>query len=344
MKIAIDVSPLTSHHAYRGIGVYTDELTKALQKLNTNHEIVLKSNTSTKVYDLIHYPYFDFFFLTLPNNKSTPVVVTVHDAIPLRYPLHYPRGLRGSIKFLIQKKRLSKADAIITDSEASKQDIGRWLYPDTSKIERIYLAAPGGMIRQPESGVRKVKKKYGITEQYLLYVGDINYNKNLPALIEAYAQAHLPAQLVLVSKAFAHDIPEADGLRNQIKRLSLEKEVVLLSEVASKEELAGLYSGAYWYIQPSLYEGFGLPVLEAWSCNVPVISSNGGSLREVVQDAALLFDPNNILSMVSTIQKGSLFNKTEREVWIRKGTNRLKAFSWEKTATQTLAVYEKVLS
>ena len=132
MKVAIDVSPLKNANRYRGVGIYTQQLVKSLQSLNISNFScqLIEDKTMVKDSDLIHYPFFDLFFLTLPLKKEKPTVVTIHDVIPLVFSEHYPVGLRGAFKFQIQKNSLKNVRAVITDSENSKKDIFKYLnYP-----------------------------------------------------------------------------------------------------------------------------------------------------------------------------------------------------------------------
>src|SRR4030042_2277645 len=144
MKVAVDISPLKNENRYRGVGIYTKQLVKALQSLNISNFScqLIENKAMVKDSDLIHYPFFDLFFLTLPLKKSKPTVVTIHDVIPLIFPEHYPAGIRGNSKFQVQNLSLRGVKAIITDSENSKRDIFKYLrYPK----EKIYVVplAPG---------------------------------------------------------------------------------------------------------------------------------------------------------------------------------------------------------
>jgi len=130
IKVAIDKGPLSSGHAVRGVGAYTRELIKALhektkKRKNLKIDAVDFEKADLTKYDIVHYPYFHPFFLTLPFNKPAKTVVTIHDLIPLIYPKHYPPGIRGMFKFKLQKYLIKRVDGIITPSETSKKDIVR---------------------------------------------------------------------------------------------------------------------------------------------------------------------------------------------------------------------------
>lgn len=344
MRVAIDISPIRGMHQFRGIGIYTKLLVRALQEYDKENEYILTTKTRLANIDLIHYPYFDFYFLTLPFFRLKPSVVTIHDTIPLVYPNQYIPGIRGKNKFRLQKFKLKRVKAIITDSDRSKEDISRYLDIEPDKIHRVYLASNPLIKLQPYSLQRQFRTKYGISKPYFLYVGDINYNKNVPGLIEAFASVSQDFILVLVSRAMNKDIKETRTIRDQINSLGLSDSIRIVTDLPDDPNLlSAAYSGAFWYIQPSFYEGFGFPVLEAMNCGTPVISSIGGSLREVAGEAALLFDPLKANDLPMTMMKVINFTKKQRQVYVDRGKVRTIGFSWEKTARETAAIYQKVM-
>src|SRR3972149_9760559 len=149
-------------------------------------------------YDIVHYPYFFPYALTLPPQKNgKKVVVTIQDLIHLVYPKQYPPGFRGRLNLLRQKSRLKNIDAVITISETSKKDIVRFLGISAEKIHVVYLA-PRKVFKKLEIGDWKleIKKRYGLPDRYVLYVGDVNYNKNIPGLIQACKLAGIPLVIV----------------------------------------------------------------------------------------------------------------------------------------------------
>lgn len=324
MKVKIDSSLLNSPHQYRGIGTYTRNLIEAINKINPK---ILTDEQP----DIVHYPYFDFFQLTLPLKKVKPTIVTIYDTTPLIFPKHFSPGLRGSLKFRIQKKSLQSVKAVITISENSKKDIVKYLgYPE-SKIFVTYLA-PGKEYRQ-----LKIKQKYSLPDSFVLYVGDVNWNKNVPGLIRAFAQIK-DMHLVMVGKAFEDkSLPEIIKINNLINQLGLNNRVVRLGWV-DNQELVKIYNQATVYCQPSFYEGFGLGVLEAMACGCPVACANTSSLPEVCGEAAALFNPYDINTMVKAI---NLVIKN-RDNFAKKGLAHVKKFSWEKIARETIQVYEKI--
>ncbi len=348
MSIVIDVRNQHADNTYRGVGVYTRLLFKALEKQQQNITIIEKGVLPDFV-ELIHYPYFDLFFRTLKPLDDIPFIVTVHDVIPLVYANHYWPGFKGSITQIFQTQTLKKAKAILTDSLTSKEDIHTLLQIPKEKIEVVYLAADPELRRPTDDGIAKVKKEYGIDKPYLLYVGDINYNKNIPALLRSFAKMRNDNyDLVLVSRALQYkDIPEAKEILEILKHNKLSARVKILTNVPvePKNVLASLYAGATWYVQPSLYEGFGLPVLEAMQCGVPVISSTGGSLKEIVDErCAVIFQPESEEQIVLALKKALNLNQNEREALVLEGLKRAAAFSWEKVARHTAKVYHRVLN
>ena len=346
LKVLLDTLPLGTGHAARGIGSYTRSLLEELEK--DTDLVVFRSSLSDEQEqdkpDVIHYPFFDLFYSTLPLVKRGPTVVTVHDVIPLRYPEHYKPGIKGKIRLAKQKVALSSVDAVITDSESSKRDIANFLAVPEKKIHVIYLAANKELEPQSEYAVTKVRKKYSLPKNYLLFVGDINYNKNIPQLIKTLKYLPEKIHLVCVGKNFyPQPIPEWQWVEQQIALSNVEDRVHFLTDilVEATDELSALYSGALSYIQPSLYEGFGLPVLEAMRCKTPVIASNVSSLPEVAGDHAVLVEPT-AEAFSQAAQEILNWSKTKRQKLLSAASAWQKSFSWKKTAEETKKVYTKV--
>ncbi len=338
MRVAIDSGPLNSGDSVRGIGFHTRELITELQKLQNKDfkidSVDFKTADLTK-YDIVHYPYFHPHSLTLPFNKpSKKVVVTIHDLIRLVYPNAYPPGLRGRINFLFQKFNLRNVDAVITISETSKKDIVRFLNISPEKIFVTYLA-PQSIV-----GVQKTKDKLELPKDFVLYVGDVNYNKNLLNLAKACKIAKL--KLVIVGKQSV--VEEVDSniennpWREFLRLYKNDKDIIRLGYVENLDEV---FKKATVYCQPSLYEGFGLPLLEAFERGIPVVASRIQALVEVGNNACLYVnphDPENIATGLKEVFK----NKKVASDLVRKGRMRLKDFSWSKCADETLDVYKKV--
>lgn len=356
MKIAINTLPLKNAHKTRGIGYYTNHLIAALRQLDNVEISEFSKLAEIKNADIIHYPWFDLFFHSLPMRKQFSTIVTVHDVMPLRFPKNYPLGLRGKINFLMQKIALSSCKSIITDSEVSKKDIVKYLKVEDKKITVVPLAADERFkILNDDTKLLYVKRKYHLSDRMLLYVGDANQVKNLPFLIEGFRQLLLipgftDIKLVLIGGVFLKNVddidhPELASLRsvnNLIKQYRLEESVVRPGQIED-DELVAFYNLATVYVQPSIYEGFGLPVLEAFACGTPVVSSNRGSLPEVGGQAALYFDPTNMKQFISLI-KEVLGDKSLQNKLSKLGLIQAAKFSWEKVAINTKLVYIKAIN
>jgi glycosyltransferase involved in cell wall biosynthesis len=348
MKIAIDVSPLHSAHQYRGIGSYTRNLIGSLKAIDKKNEYFLIANDkelNRLKPDIVHYPYFDFFQLTLPLMREKPTIVTIYDVIPLIFPEHFPPGLKGRVKLEIQKHSLNGVKAIITISEASKKDIIKYLEVPKEKVFVTYLA-PGKEFKkfQPKAGpplAEKIRQKYHLPEVFVFYVGDVNWHKNIPGLIKVMAKINPAVSLVLAGKAFMdEELKETKEILQLIKEPNLINRVKLLGYLP-ESELVAIYNLASVYCQPSFYEGFGLPVLEAMACGCPVVAAKAGSLPEICKEAAIMIDPYDISDIARGINR-VVENKSIRNDLINKGFKQENKFSWEKTARETLAVYNRV--
>lgn len=343
MRIAIDISPLSNGHQTRGIGFYTENLVRALKcyDKSNSYTFFTRGEKLPENADLIHYPYFDPFFLTLPFKKATKTVVTVHDLIPLVFPNQFPAGLRGGLKWQWQKLSLRGAQAIITDSENSKKDIVKYTGINAEKIHVVYLAA-GEEFKKLETG-----NKYNLPERFVLYVGDINYSKNIPGLIKAFKKLKpqiADLKLVLVGKAFKDEnLKETQEILQLIESLGIVDEIVKPGFVPT-EDLAAIYNRATVYCQPSFYEGFGLPVLEAMACGCPVIASKTGSLPEVVGDAGILVDPEKTEEISEKLLKLLKLPMEEKQKIREKGFAQSRKFSWKKCAEETVAVYKQAFA
>ncbi len=344
MRVAIDSGPLVSGHKVRGIGVHTKELIEAIKKLkdeNIKIETVDFSKADLSRYDIVHYQNFNPFFFSIPFNKpAKKVVLTIHDLIPLIYPKHYPGGLKGTLRFWIQKFLIQNVDAVITISETSKKDICRFLSVHPDKVHVIYLA-PRKIFRQitDDGLLSSVKRKYNLPEKFVLYVGDVNYNKNIPTLTKACRIAKMPLiicgkqALEIDAKELNH--PELAHLRG------IDFSGVLRLGFVPDTDLVAIYNLASLYCQPSLYEGFGLPVLEAFACETAVVASKTQALVEIGEAGALFANPNDAKDFAEKMLK-LVKDEELREELINTGKVIVKNYSWEKTARETLNVYKKI--
>lgn len=347
IKVAIDTSLLHDQSRFRGIGFYTKNLIEALRNLRESDfsAVLMEKGKIPYDCDLIHYPFFDFFFLTLPLRKSCKSVVTIHDCIPLVFPKRYPPGIKGKINLELQRFSLKSISRIITDSESSRRDIIKYLNYPAEKIDVVYLAPANKVARIGDKKfLENLISKFNLPNKFVLYVGDVNYNKNLPGLVKACRLASLP--LVIVGKQAISKNFEPDNIENQslveFNQMTEGKKDVLRVGFVEEKDLAGFYTLASVYCQPSFYEGFGLQILEAMSCGCPVVTSNVSSLPEVAGEAALLVDPYNIEEIAEAIKK-IISDRQAVEKLVKLGFEQVKKFSWEKTAKKMILSYKKSL-
>ncbi|BCX14763.1 MAG: hypothetical protein KatS3mg088_446 [Patescibacteria group bacterium] len=368
-NVAIDTGPLLTGHSFRGIGVNTRELLFALEKIERKDikiEAVDFSKTDLSKYDIVHYQSFNPFFKTLPGKKlGKKVVVTIHDLIPLIYKEHYPPGIRGKINFWLQKSRLLKyVDLVITISETSKKDIVRFLNYSSEKIKVVHLA-PRDIFRPVNDlkKLQKIKKKFNLPDKFILYVGDVNYNKNISTLVKACKD--LDITLIIVGKhalqideghskkpylggpndwirfLFNKPHPETAHFKTLSHLFSQNKKIVRLGYVED-EDLVSVYNLASVYVQPSFYEGFGLPVLEAMACGTPVIASKINAHREIADNKALFFNPKDVSDLKDKVRL-VIEDKRLATKLSQKSLDNVKKYSWEKTAKGVLEAYEEIL-
>lgn len=346
MKIAI-VNPEKHFlfHRVRGTGFYIRNLENSLQKFDKNNSYFsCTSNSIPRGVDIIHYPYFEPFFLTLPLFEKRKIVVTVHDLIPLVFPKNFPKGLKGKLRWEIQKILLKKTNAVITDSRNSKNDIIKYTGLKGEKIHSIYLAAGDQFGKMSSEKVKQTINKFNLPERFILYVGDVTWNKNLPTLIEAVNLSNLP--LVMVGKALVDENFDRKNPWNKdlARVIDLAKNNDRIKRIGfvSDSDLVSLYNAATVFAMPSIYEGFGLPILEAMSSGSPVVTSRGGSIPEIAGDAAFYVNPNDPNNMAEGLKKVFQNEKIRSELR-KKGFDQVKKFSWEKTARQTIEVYKSIL-
>nr|MBC7245247.1 glycosyltransferase family 4 protein [Chloroflexota bacterium] len=272
--------------------------------------------------------------------RDIPTVLTVHDLVYHLYPAYHKRlnywFLNTAMPLFVRR-----ASALITISESSKRDLMRIYQVPEDKITVVYEAASPAFYPAPAEQVAEIKARYGLPEQYLLALGTIEPRKNLIRLVEALRllrQKYPQLALVIVGSA---------GWLYQDFFQMLEKlddpKAVLLSGYVPDEDLPAIISGAEAYVLASLYEGFGLPILEAMACGTPVVCSNTSSMPELGGDAARYFDPHDVRDMAATI--GTVLADADLRAEMRqRGLTQAARFSWQRAAQETLAVYERLLS
>ena len=297
--------------------------------------------------DLAHVPYF-----ASPLFPTVPTVVTVHDLIPLILPAY-----RGSLLVRLYTRLVAaaarKAEAIITVSQASERDIVRYLHVPPERVHVTYEAAseafqPVEDEACPEPSRRAqlatIRQKYALPQRYLLYLGGFDQRKNLTALLRAFAllvRRQRQARLVIAGKLPGRNSPLFPDPRRLVRELGVEESVIFTGWVAEEDKPA-LLSGAMAFVFPSLYEGFGLPALEAMACGTPVIASDRSSLPEVVGEGGILVEPTDVEALAEAIEMLFVDDALRADLRQRALAQAAK-FSWEQTALETLAVYQKVI-
>lgn len=276
--------------------------------------------------DLYHSPTF-----SAPIYQPCKVILTVHDMIHLIsgksiHKLYYKN---------IVKRAMMKAAAVITVSENSKSDIVKWIgIPE----KKVYVTYNGIEERFKPSSDKtlpdKIKKGYDISDRYILFVGNQKPHKNVEGILKAFKTAieRGDIQHYLILAGVKRDFVKAEG--------GLADKVICI-DIHSDDDLIKLYQSADLFLAPSLYEGFGLPLLEAMACGIPVITSNRASIPEVVGDAAIMVNPEDIDEIANAVCR-VLKDENLKSDLIRKGLKRAKMFSWRKMAEETLELYKRV--
>ena len=282
-------------------------------------------------FDVFHPTYYDPYFLKHLVNKY--YVLTIYDMIHEKFPDNFDKyDLTGSRKKLLAEN----AKQIITISGNTKKDIVKYLDIPKDKIQVIYLANALSRVKKTDSSNISVFIK--LPKHYLLFIGNRSGYKNFTFLIKAlFPVLKTNENLHIVCAGGGYF---SDSEKNLIRKMNMVTRVHHYP--ADDATLQHLYKNAYAFIFPSLYEGFGIPVLEAFSCGCPAVLSNTSSLPEVGGDSALYFDSFNTNSLTNAVER-ILSDETLRKNLITKGCERSKLFSWEKTAAMTKKVYEIAL-
>jgi glycosyltransferase involved in cell wall biosynthesis len=271
-----------------------------------------------------------------------PTVVSVHDIAYKLFPEYFPARVRLMLSLLVPLS-MRRAAHVLTLSMCAKQDIVTHYEIPESKVSIVRAGVgPQFQVLSDPDRLAAVKARYGIEGEFILAVGNLQPRKNIRRLIQAYSQ--LPAlvqnrfRLVIAGQAlWQHsDIYLAAG------EYGVQDRITFTGYVADAD-LPPLYNAATLFVYPSLYEGFGLPILESMACGTPVVTSNVSSLPEVAGEAALLVDPTDVqeiaLKMAQALQDRQLAHDLSEQ-----GIERARTFSWHETARRTLEVYEQVLS
>src|SRR5437667_609357 len=288
--------------------------------------------------DLFHIPYF-----APPFFPRTPDVITIHDVISLRLP-QYRTDPKMKAYLQLITRAAHKATLTITISQHAKHDIIDALKLPAERIRVIYEAA--GDEYQPISDptvLSEVRTRYRLNERYILYLGGLDQRKNVPQLVRAFAHLYRQLDAPHLQLLIAGNPDKQSGSlfpdpRPVAAYLGMTGQIVY--RFIEEEDKPAIYSGASVFVFPSLYEGFGLTPLEAMSCGTPVICSNRTSLLEVVGDAAISLNPDNLREMVQDMHNVLTNNELQADLRAR-SLKRAAQFNWHKTAIETIAVYQE---
>ena len=368
-RIVLDARTATDH--FPGIGRYVVNLVSALKRIAPELDLALLRDPSTpdqrltlpddlptldcavspfnlsqqwQVRSIVRRSqaalYHSAYYL-MPYAPSLPAIVTCYDLIPLIYPQYFPAPQRLIFR-TAHHLALRTARITLAISEATKSDLVRFFHIDPQRVVVTPLAADPHFQPPSRATIDRVRQQHALPDRYLLYFGSNKPHKNVPRLIEAFAQANLQFPTanfkLIIAGHWDERYPQAKAL---VEQLNLRDAVRFIGPVQDAD-LPALYGGAEVFVFPSQYEGFGFPVLEAMACGVPVVCSNRSSLPEVAGDAALLCDPNDVGMLAHAIEQ-ALADQDLRASLRQRGLARAAQFSWEQTALTTLKVYRSVV-
>lgn len=308
-------------------------------------DLIAMGNAASKAQlDLIYFPASYSFF---PVWNAGKVVVTLHDTLALAHPDLVFSSWKGRMAWAVKEHAAVRwADRVVTVSEAARRDLIAMFGLEPGRVN-VVSEAPDPVFTPTvnDSKSRAVLDRYKIdsTRRYLLYVGGLSPHKNLPRLIEAFADgAPDDVDLILVGDIGDVFLTHVPLLRGLVSKLGLERRVNFTGFVPDGD-LAHIYSRAHALIQPSLMEGFGLPPVEAMACGTPVLSSRAGSLPEIVGDAGDYFDPTEVAGMARSI--GGVFaDQSVRDALAARAVERSRHFTWRGVADGLLRVFDGLLA
>ncbi len=286
--------------------------------------------------DLAHVPYFGSALA-----PRTPTVVTIHDLIPMVLP-EYRGDWRVRLYTSLVAVAAPQANIILADSQASKQDILARLNIPDEQVRVVYLApAPYFVPPQSWDEIEAIKEKYNLPEEFVLYLGGYDVRKNVRALLHAFTWVSNTLQdafpLVLAGQLPDKDTPFFPDPLRIARELDIEKYIVTPGWIA-EEDRPLLYAAAKVFVYPSLYEGFGLPVLESMACGTPVVTTNTASIPELAGGAAFQLDPTDTKHMAAAILRLCTEEDSNDDL-AERGFDQVKKFSWQKTAKETVQAY-----
>jgi glycosyltransferase involved in cell wall biosynthesis len=369
VRIGIDTRKLHDH----GIGTYIRNLLRQLARLDKQTEFVLLCRGDDRAdlsslgpnfrpvaeeagnysvaeqiriplalwrerVDLFHAPHY-----VLPALVRCRSIVTIHDCIHLMFPQYLPSRLALVYARRVIVMAAKRATRVLTVSESSKRDILRFVDIPADKIDVIYNAPDERFAVEPRAeDIERVRERYQLHDEFVLYAGNVKPHKNLARVIEAFNVVRKRGLDRLKLVLIGDEISKYAELRRAVHRHQLHQYVRFLGYLP-EDTLAVLYRLAGVFVFPSLYEGFGLPPLEAMASGTPVVTSNVSSMPEVAGDAAVLVDPYDPTAIANGLYR-VLTDKTLQATLRQKGIARAHAFSWEDSVRRVRRIYGEVAS
>ncbi len=326
-----DPRPWPSNFARRTVPLTDRHLAILWQRLR----LPLAVEWLTGSLDLFHSPDF-----VLPPLRRARAVLTVHDLSFLRYPECFSPPL---LRYLLDAvpRSVERADLVLADSEHTRDDLVELLGVAPERARVVYAGVEPEFVPRPDAEVAAVRQRYGIQRPYILGLGTLQPRKNFQRLIEAYRllrqERHIPHQLVIGGgRGWLYE-----PILEAIARHGLQEDVRLIGFVEDAD-LPALYTGAEVFAFPSLYEGFGIPVLEAMACGTPVVAAETSSLPEVAGEAALLIPPTDTEALAEALWS-ALDDGARRADLRARGWEQCRRFTWRASAERLLACYAELL-
>ncbi|HEX4427246.1 MAG TPA: glycosyltransferase family 1 protein [Terriglobales bacterium] len=374
MKIAIDIRRMTEF----GVGTYTRNIVRALSRLDRDNEYFLigppekveeitalpsnfkniplsEADSTAKGYiefrallkrfrcDLVHVPHLFW----LPRSLPCPYVMTVHDLLEHMYGARKSSGFKRSLHFQLTRRVLRGAERILAVSNFTKNEIEKVFGIPSKSVEVVHNAIDPRFLHghATEADRQFLAERYQITHPFLLYAGRISPHKNLVRIIEAFSalkaelekeQMYPDLKLIIIGD----ELSKHPDLRRTVIRGGVQNDVRFLGFVPI-DVLRIFYDAAKVFVFPSLYEGFGLPPLEAMAHGTPVLTSNASSLPEVVGHSAVMVNPENVFEIMRGLHR-VLLDQALREKLKQRGYEQVQRFSWDESARKIVKVYEEV--
>jgi len=374
VRVAIDIRRMTEF----GVGTYTRNIVRALGRLDSESSYfligppekvaeigslpanfqsmpLLGNDTTVRSYfdfrailkrlncDLVHIPHLFW----LPRNLPCPYVMTVHDVLDHMYRARDQSGFRRSLHFFLTHRALRGAARLFAVSNFTKSEVEKLFSIPAARIEVVYNAIDERFLRghASEADRQLLAERYLVNHPFLLYTGRISPHKNVVRIIEAFSalkaelekEGMFPGLKLIV---IGDELSKHPDLRRTVVRSRMQNDVRFLGFVPI-EVLRIFYDAAKIFVFPSLYEGFGLPPLEAMAHGTPVVTSNTSSLPEVVGNAAVLVNPENVFEIMRALHR-VLLDQALRDKLKERGYQQAKRFSWDASAQQILCVYHEV--